>query len=62
MKLSEIRNQGDSDLIGREKVLKKEIFEMRQQRLMGKLEKPAKFKTIRREVARVLTVLKERKK
>ncbi|MEO0372499.1 MAG: 50S ribosomal protein L29 [Pseudomonadota bacterium] len=40
--------------------LKKEQFNLRFQAATGQLENPARMKTVRRDVARVLTVLGEK--
>ena len=44
-----------------EKLLKKDLFDMESHRQMGRVEKPANFRNLRRDIARILTVLKERK-
>ncbi len=63
MKLKELREQSADELQGREKGLKKEIFELRQEKnSTGKAEKPARFKTVKKEIARINTILNERKK
>src|SRR5690606_21291942 len=40
--------------------LKKEAFNLRFQRATGQLEKPARFREIRRTIARLLTIANER--
>ena len=40
---------------------KKELFDLRQQSRMGQVEKPSRFKAIKNEIARILTVINERK-
>jgi ribosomal protein L29 len=51
------------ELLARVDNLKKELFELRQQKSSsGKAEKPSRFKTVRKEIARILTILNERKK
>ena len=62
MKIKEIRNLSKDELVQKEKTLKKELFDMNYQRKMGQLEKPARFRGIKREIARILTILKEREK
>jgi ribosomal protein L29 len=39
-----------------------QLFRMRIQKSMGQLEAPGKMRTIRRERARILTILKEKAK
>ncbi len=61
MKSKELRDLNTADLLQKEKSLKKELFDMRYQRKVGRVEKPARFKAIRKDIARILTVLNERK-
>ena len=62
MKIGEIRDLGVEDLRTREKDLDDQLFRMRIQKSMGQLEAPGKMKSVRRERARILTVLKEKAK
>ena len=50
----------EKELIQKEKAFKKDLFELNYQRKMGRVEKPHRFKEIKRHVARVMTILKER--
>jgi len=61
MKIKELSNLGEDELVAKEKQFKKELFEMESHRQMGRVEKPASFRNLRRDIARILTVLKERK-
>ncbi|MCB1008028.1 MAG: 50S ribosomal protein L29 [Acidobacteria bacterium] len=58
--LRELREKSESELLGREKELAEQLFALRLQRTTGQLEKPSKFREARRELARVLTVLREK--
>jgi len=60
MKAQDIRQLATADLIQKQNDLKKDLFDMRYQRKIGRVEKPARFKTIKQDIARILTVLKER--
>lgn len=60
MKIKELRDLSKEDLVGKEKTLKKEIFELNFQRKYGRVEKPGRFKSIRRMIARIETLLKEK--
>ena len=62
MKIGEIRDLGVEDLRAREKDLDDQLFRMRIQKSMGQLEAPAKLRTLRRDLARVKTILRERRK
>ena len=60
MKISEIRDLSEQESKERLRVLKKSLFEMRTQKTIGRIEKPSKIKQTRRDIARILTVLKEK--
>jgi large subunit ribosomal protein L29 len=62
MKVGEIRELGVEDLRAREKDLDDQLFRLRIQKSMGQLEAPAKIRTLRRDLARVKTILRERRK
>ena len=62
MKIKEIRGFSSDDLILKEKDLKKELFDLKYQRKIGRVEKPSRFKLIKYDIAKILTVLKEREK
>ena len=61
MKIKELNNISEEDLITKEKQLKKELFDMESHRQMGRVEKPASFRNLRRDIARILTVINERR-
>ena len=60
MKSKEFQNLSIEDLTQKEKNLKKELFQLQFHRKVGTVEKPARFKSIKRDIARILTVIKER--
>ena len=60
MKAAELREQTVEDLRDREKELAEKLFALRLQKVTGQLESPAKVKVVRRDLARVLTVLREK--
>jgi len=60
MKAAELREQTVEDLREREKELAEKLFALRLQKVTGQLESPAKVKVARRDLARVLTVLREK--
>jgi large subunit ribosomal protein L29 len=62
MKIGEIRDLGVEDLQARVKDLDDQLFRLRIQKSMGQLEAPAKLRTLRRDLARVKTILRERRK
>jgi large subunit ribosomal protein L29 len=60
MKAAELREQTVEELRDREKELAEKLFALRLQRVTGQLESPAKVREARRELARVLTVIREK--
>ena len=61
MKAGEIRNQTLEELRDREKELADQLFALRLQKVTGQLEKPARIREVRRDLARVMTVLREKR-
>ena len=61
MKLSEIRALSLAELKGKEESLREELFKLRLRHGVSKLDSPAALNNIRKDVARVNTVLRERK-
>jgi large subunit ribosomal protein L29 len=62
MKIKEIRDLSPDDLRARKHELREESFHLRIQQQSGQLEKPSTLRQIRREIARVETVLTEKNK
>ena len=62
MKIKELRVLSSDELLQKEKTLKKELFQLQYQRKIGRVERPSLFKQIRREIARMQTIVNERKK
>jgi len=60
MKIKELREQTVEELNRRARELKMEALNLRLQQQSGQLENPARLKLIRREVARIETILVER--
>ena len=60
MKPAEVRELGVDELRTREKELDDEIFRLRIQKSMGQLEAPARVRELRRDLARIKTVLREK--
>ncbi len=58
--MPELRQMTSEELLQKEKALKKELFELSYQRNMGQVEKPSRFKLLRRTIAKILTILKEK--
>lgn len=60
MKISEFRANSDDELQEKVRDLKKEAFNLRFQKASGQLENTARERQVRRDIARVKTVLIER--
>ena len=60
MKIGEFRDLAADELKQREKDLDDQLFRLRIQKSMGQVEAAQKLKTLRRDLARVKTVLREK--
>ena len=60
MKAAEIRELSVDELRVREHELDDQLFRLRIQKSMGQLEAPAKVRGVRRDLARIKTILRER--
>ena len=60
MKIGEVRDLGTEELRVREKDLDDQLFRLRIQKSMGQNEAGHKLKSLRRDLARVKTVLREK--
>ncbi len=57
---SEVRDLSDDELDDRLKDRRQELFNLRFQSVTGALENSARLKLVKREIARILTVITER--
>ena len=60
MKASEFRNMATNELEQQVKKLKEELFNLRFQLATGQLDNPARLRQVKKDIARVKTVLRER--
>ena len=60
MKAAEARTKSDDELADQLLALKKEAFNLRFQRANGQLENTARVRQVRRDIARIRTVLRSR--
>ena len=60
MKAEQVREMGVDELRVREKELDDQLFRMRIQKSMGQLETPTRVRDLRRDLARIKTVLREK--
>ena len=56
VKAKELRNLGQAELDQKKDSLEKELYELRQKKVTGQLDKPHLFKAIRRQIAQINTV------
>jgi large subunit ribosomal protein L29 len=61
MKAAELRVLEPDELAAKERDLTDQLFRMRIQKSMGQLEAPAKMRTARRDLARVKTLLRQKR-
>ncbi|MCR4398480.1 MAG: 50S ribosomal protein L29 [Firmicutes bacterium] len=60
MKAREIRELEQSELLKKLEGLKEELFNLRFQLATNQLENPMRIREVRRDIARIKTILKER--
>ena len=61
MKFSEIKDMTQTELAAKSRDLRTEMFNLRLQQSSGQIEKPSQLREIRREVARVETVMSQKR-
>lgn len=61
MKASEMREQTVEELLDKERDLAEQLFALRLQKVTGQLEKPSRVSAVRKDLARVMTVLREKR-
>ena len=57
-----LREKSENDLHLRERELTEQLFKLRFQKATGSMENPSKMRQVRREIARIKTILKEKVK
>ncbi len=60
MKLEKIREMTETELNNEVKKLKNELFNLRFQHVTGQLENPIKMRDVKKEIARVKTIIREK--
>jgi large subunit ribosomal protein L29 len=60
MKPAKVREMGEEELRTKERELSEQLFRLRVQKSIGQLDNAVKLREIRRDVARVKTVLREK--
>lgn len=61
MKVSELRELNPDELLQRANTLKRELFDLRMEKEGGKTAKPHRLSQARRDLARVLTLLGQKR-
>ncbi len=61
MKAAELRDLDATELGAKERDLADQLFRLRIQKSMGQLEAPQKLRTVRRDLARVKTMLRQKR-
>jgi large subunit ribosomal protein L29 len=62
MKARELKELTDDELRQKEKELTDQLFKLRFQHTLGQVENAMKLRNIRRDLARIKTILKEKEK
>lgn len=62
MKTSELRGLTLDELSQKEQDLRRELFNLRVQQATGEIENPMRIRSVRKDIARVLTVRSEKLK
>ena len=60
MKASEVRELSSEEMQNKVGDLKQELFNLRFQQATGQLENPARMRHVKKDIARILTILRER--
>ena len=60
MKPQQVRDMSEDELRGKERELQEQIFKLRFQKSIGQLDNGMKMREIRRDIARVKTVLRQK--
>ncbi len=62
MKTSELRALTIDELKNKESDLRKELFNLRFQKATGEIENPMRIRAVRKDIARILTIVTEKTK
>ena len=60
MKAEKIREMGSDELAAKQKELSEQLFRLRFQKALGQLDNPLRLREVRRDIARVQTILREK--
>ena len=62
MKAAELRETSIEELRKKEQDLRKELFNLRFQKATGEIENPMRIRAIKKDIAKILTVITEKNK
>ncbi len=60
MKIQEIKGMTNDELVAKLDSLKEELFNLRFRHATGQLENPTVLRTVKKDIARIKTILRER--
>ena len=60
MELNKMREMTDAELAAELDKMKKELFNLRFEHVTGQLENPLKMREVRKDIARVKTIMREK--
>jgi large subunit ribosomal protein L29 len=61
MKINQLRNLNREEILDKERHLREELSKLNQQRYAGRIDKPHMYSSIRKDIARIQTILNEKK-
>ena len=61
MDVKELQGMEAEELVGKVHALKQELFHLRCQHALGRIENPMKIRQVRKDVAKAKTVLREKR-
>lgn len=60
MKVKELRDKSNEELVHELRELNSELFNLRSRKATGQLDKPHRFREVRKTIARIKTIFKEK--
>lgn len=60
MKPAELREMTVEELKQKEQELRKELFNLRFQKVTGEIQNPNRIKEVKKDIARILTIIKQK--
>ncbi len=62
MKADKVREMGRDELVAKEHELQEQLFKLRMQQATGQLDNPARLGQVRRDIARIKTIVGEKQR